>query len=215
MRAGSAPEATAADPRPGVEGGNFYDKYSSGNPVERRLVGAFKDAVSELAELTGAREAHEIGCGEGEISLMLARAGLRVRGSDVSDEVIAEARSRAALASLDVDFKVAPIQALDSSEDSAELIVSCEVLEHLDDPEAGLDAIQRLARPWAILSVPREPLWRALNLARFKYLGALGNTPGHLQHFTRRSFLRLCETRFEVVEARSPIPWTIVLCRVR
>ena len=67
--------------------------------------------------------------------------------------------------------------------------------------------------PWAIVSVPREPLWRALNLGRLKYLRDLGNTPGHLQHWSRRSFLSFLERRLEVVAVRSPVPWTMALCR--
>src|SRR5260370_338538 len=58
--------------------------------------------------------------------------------------------------------------------DAAELIVCCEVMEHLPDPDAALSVVASLASPWAIVSVPREPLWRALNIARLKYLGALG-----------------------------------------
>ena len=68
--------------------------------------------------------------------------------------------------------------------------------------------------PWLILSVPREPLWRALNLARLSYVGALGNTPGHLNHWSKREFLRFVGDGLEVVEARSPLPWTMALCRV-
>jgi hypothetical protein len=72
-----------------------------------------------------------------------------------------------------------------------------------------------LADPWLIVSVPREPLWRALNLARLRYVRALGNTPGHLSHWSRGGFLRLLESRLAVVEARSPLPWTMALCRAR
>jgi Methyltransferase domain len=93
------------------------------------------------------------------------------------------------------------------------LIVCCEVLEHLEDPEAALETIARLARPWAIVSVPREPMWRALNLARLSYVSRLGNTPGHLQHWSRRGFVRFLERRLELVELHSPLPWTIALCR--
>jgi 2-polyprenyl-3-methyl-5-hydroxy-6-metoxy-1,4-benzoquinol methylase len=195
-------------------GGNVYDKYGTRNPVERRLVGAFLDDVRELAARSGASEAHEVGCGEGELSLMLAREGIRVRGSDVSAEVVDEARRRAEAAELDVPYRAAPIESLSAPEDAAELIVCCEVLEHLDDPEAGLERLASLARPWLLVSVPREPIWRVLNLARLKYVGDLGNTPGHLGHWSRNGFLNFLRSRVEVVEARSPLPWTIALCRV-
>jgi 2-polyprenyl-3-methyl-5-hydroxy-6-metoxy-1,4-benzoquinol methylase len=194
-------------------GGNVYDKYRTRNPIERRLVDGFLEQVCELADRTGAGEAHEVGCGEGEISMLLARRGVRVRGSDASAEVIAEARRRSQAAGLGVDYRTAPISTLAPDRDAAELIVCCEVLEHLDDPGAGLETITRLARPWLLVSVPREPLWRVLNLARFKYVGELGNTPGHLGHWSRRGFLDLLRSKVEIVDVRTPVPWTMALCR--
>jgi len=107
------------------------------------------------------------------------------------------------------------VQELDPAQDAAELIVCCEVLEHLGDPDAALSVVASLAAPWAIVSVPREPLWRALNIARLKYVGALGNTPGHLNHWSRQSFLDFLGKRLEVVDARAPLPWTMALCRTR
>jgi 2-polyprenyl-3-methyl-5-hydroxy-6-metoxy-1,4-benzoquinol methylase len=173
----------------------------------------FLGELEQLVARSGAGDVHEVGCGEGELALLLARRGLRVRGSDVSASVIAEARRRARAARLEVGLKAAPIQALDPGEDGAELIVCCEVMEHLDDPRAALEIVARLASPWLVVSVPREPLWRALNVARLKYLGNLGNTPGHLQHWSRRAFLDFLEERVEVVAVRSPLPWTMALCR--
>jgi 2-polyprenyl-3-methyl-5-hydroxy-6-metoxy-1,4-benzoquinol methylase len=194
-------------------GGNVYDKYSSPHPIERRLVTSFIGQLEELVERSGARETHEVGCGEGELALRLAAKGLRVRGSDAFAEVIAEARRRAAATGAEVAYEARPIEELDPARDGAELIVCCEVLEHLEDPEGALEILAGLARPWLIVSVPREPLWRALNMARLKYVGELGNTPGHLGHWSKRSFLRLLERHIEVVEVRSPLPWTMALCR--
>jgi SAM-dependent methyltransferase len=195
------------------DGGNVYDKYATRNPIERRLVAGFIEALLELVDRTGAREAHEVGCGEGELTLRLARRGLAARGSDVSAPVVAEASRRAEAAGLGVPFKAAAITELAPDADAAELVVCCEVLEHLDDPERGLEVLAGLADPWLIVSVPREPLWRGLNLARLAYLGDLGNTPGHLNHWSKGAFLRFLEGRLELVESRSPLPWTMALCR--
>src|SRR5204862_5696312 len=84
-----------------AKGGNVYDKYGSRNPIERRLVNDFLTELERLADATGALAAHEIGCGEGELSIRLARRGLRMRGTDVSPGAIAEARRRAAPGSVD------------------------------------------------------------------------------------------------------------------
>jgi hypothetical protein len=114
-----------------------------------------------------------------------------------------------------VEFRVAEVEELEPAVDAAQLIVCCEVMEHLPDPEAALPVVASLASPWAIVSVPREPLWRALNMARLRYVGSFGNTPGHLNHWTRRGFIRFLAPSFEVVDVRAPIPWTMALCRVR
>jgi 2-polyprenyl-3-methyl-5-hydroxy-6-metoxy-1,4-benzoquinol methylase len=196
-------------------GGNVYDKYGTSNPIARRLMAGFMAQLDDLVERTGATEAHEVGCGEGELAIRLARRGMRVRGTDAFSQVLEEARRRAAAAGVEIDFEAVPVEQLEAARHSAELIVCCEVLEHLEDPERALEVLAGLARPWLIASVPREPLWRALNLARLSYVGELGNTPGHLNHWSKRDFVRFLTPRFEVVESTSPTPWTMVLCRTR
>jgi 2-polyprenyl-3-methyl-5-hydroxy-6-metoxy-1,4-benzoquinol methylase len=175
----------------------------------------FMAQLDELVERTRASEAHEVGCGEGELAIRLAGRGIRVRGTDAFPQVLDEARTRADAAGVEIDFEATPVEQLEPARHDAELIVCCEVLEHLEDPERALDVLAGLARPWLIASVPREPLWRGLNLARLSYVGELGNTPGHLNHWSKREFVRFLTRRFEVVEVRSPTPWTMVLCRVQ
>ena len=194
-------------------GGNVYDKYGTSNPVARRLMAGFLGSLDELVERSGATEVHEVGCGEGELSIRLAGRGLRVRGSDAFPQVLEEARRRSAAAGVEIEFEAVPAEALEPSRHAAELVVCCEVLEHLEDPDRALDVLASLARPWLIASVPREPLWRALNLARLSYVGSLGNTPGHLNHWSKADFVRFLTRRFEVIEVVSPLPWTMALCR--
>ncbi len=196
-------------------GGNVYDKYGTSNPIARRLMMGFMDQFDQLVERTGAIEAHEVGCGEGELAIRLARRGIRVRGTDAVPQVLEEARQRARFAGVEIDFEATPAERLEPARHGAELIVCCEVLEHLEDPERAIEVLAGLARPWLIASVPREPLWRALNLARLSYVGDLGNTPGHLNHWSRGEFVRFLTSRFEVVEVRTPTPWTMALCRVQ
>jgi SAM-dependent methyltransferase len=196
-------------------GGNVYDKYGTTNPIARRLMAGFMSELDELVAVTGATEAHEVGCGEGELAIRLARKGVRMRGTDAFPQVLEEARRRASAAGVEIDFEATRAEDLDPAHHGAELILCCEVLEHLADPDRALAVLASLATPWLIASVPREPLWRALNLARLSYVGELGNTPGHLNHWSKREFVRFLTSSFEVVEVRSPTPWTMVLCRVQ
>lgn len=212
--------AQSTTPRPvivedGVIAGNYTDKYGSSNPLHRRLMRGFFDTLDELVAATESLDVHEVGCGEGHLSLHLAEHGLTVRGSDFSAQVIEQARANAERAAQPIPFTIASIYDLRAPEDAAELVVCCEVLEHLEDPHRAVEILATLARPWLIVSVPREPLWRALNMARGKYVRDLGNTPGHLSHFSKRGLHRLLSPHVDVVELRTPLPWTFALCRSR
>ena len=203
-----------ADPGTTVAG-NVYPKYTTRNPLARLLVTNFTTTLRQLVWASGAREIHEVGCGEGFLSLMLAAEGLSVRGSDLSPEVLSEAERRAAARGFDPSFRVADLYELDPARDSAELVLCCEVLEHLPDPARALKTLVRLARPYLIVSVPREPLWRVLNLVRGQYWRDFGNTPGHLQHWSTPGLLALLQQHAEVIELCTPLPWTMALCRAR
>jgi 2-polyprenyl-3-methyl-5-hydroxy-6-metoxy-1,4-benzoquinol methylase len=198
-----------------VVAGNVYPKYTTRNPLARLLVANFQANLRSLVQRSGAREVHEVGCGEGFLARLLALDGYEVRGSDLSPATIAEARRRSAGITPPIVFQVADLYWLDPERDAAELIVCCEVLEHLPHAARALDVLGQLARPHLIASVPKEPLWRVLNVVRGRYWSQLGNTPGHLQHWSGSAFTALLAERFEVVEVRTPPPWTMVLCRAR
>ena len=195
--------------------GNYYDKYHSANPIARRLMRGFLGAFDALVERVPVSNALEIGCGEGELSIRLAQRGFRIRGCDISADIVEEACRRARAAQVEATFWAQSIESIDVATDGAPLVVCCEVLEHVDDPARAVDVLADLAHPYLVASVPREPVWRLLNIARGKYLGALGNTPGHVNHWGRSAFLRLVGRRFDVLQVRSPLPWTMVLCRRR
>ena len=200
----------------GVVIGNAYDKYGSRNPIVRWIMRGFGDALSELVGRAAPSSVHEIGCGEGFWVLDWNRRGLTARGTDFSSEAIRLARLNAVEQGILTDlFGVRSIYDLERDRDGADLVVCCEVLEHLERPDEALRALQRVVGSYLIVSVPREPIWRLLNLARGKYVADLGNTPGHIQHWSTRAFTRLMTRYFELVEVRTPLPWTMALCRLR
>jgi SAM-dependent methyltransferase len=95
-----------------------------------------------------------------------------------------------------------------------DLVCATEVLEHVPRPERVVAEMARVADRHLIVSVPHEPLWRILNVARGAYLRDLGNTPGHINHWTRRGFVSLLSNHGRVTEIRSPFPWTMLLVSV-
>ena len=202
--------ATAAE----VPTGNTYDKYGSSNPVVKRLMAGFHRAVDDLWAKAAPSSVLDIGCGEGVLTLEWAeRLGDgRVVGIDLDDPKLrAEwaARTRPNL-----EFRVEEATSLSFRDDEFDMVAAIELLEHVPDPEATVAEMARVARSRLLASVPREPLWRALNMARGAYLRDLGNTPGHVNHWSKRAFVSLLSRYGTVEEARSPFPWTMALVRL-
>ncbi|MBV6304436.1 class I SAM-dependent methyltransferase [Candidimonas humi] len=198
----------------GVVVGNTYDKYGSGNPIVRRLMAGFDRTLSGFVRRADPESIHEIGCGEGYWVEKWSREGISARGSDFSKQVIDIAKTNASAAGLSANlFSVCSIYDLLPDRDTADLIVCCEVLEHLEDPHAGLRALQGIVGRHLIVSVPREPLWCGLNLLRGKYVANLGNTPGHIQHWSSSKFNKFVSHYFDVIGHANPLPWTMLLCR--
>jgi ubiquinone/menaquinone biosynthesis C-methylase UbiE len=192
--------------------GNHEDKYASQNPISRRLVSGFLDALTELYVLADPHNKRvlEVGAGEGKLATHFLTHGPRPAeylATDLSLELL--------IPDLDALIATATASAYDLpyADDSFDLVICCEVLEHLDDPERGLAECARVARERVLISTPWEPVWRILNIARGKYWRAFGNTPGHVQNFSRNALRSLASRKLDILAERTPLPWTAYLGR--
>ena len=196
----------------GTVTGNTYDKYGSANPVVKRLMANFEGTLEELFRRASPASLLDVGCGEGVLTHQWAqRIDGRVVGIDLDDPQLHEEWKGRQCPNL--EYMVMKAENLPFADGEFELAAAIEVLEHVPDPEHTVAEMARVASGHLLVSVPREPLWRALNMARGAYLRDLGNTPGHVNHWSKRAFVRLLSQHGEVVEARSPFPWTMLLVR--
>ncbi len=197
-----------------VPTGNTYDKYGSSNPVVRRLMASFKGTLDELFTRAAPTSVLDVGCGEGVLTAQWADrlGGGRIVGIDLEDPKLRgewATRERPNL-----EYRAFVGGDLPFGDGEFDLAAAIEVLEHVPDPARTLAEMARVASRHLLISVPREPLWRMLNVARGAYLRELGNTPGHVNHWSKRSFIELLSRHGEVLEARSPFPWTMLLVTV-
>jgi SAM-dependent methyltransferase len=199
----------------GIVTGNTYDKYGSSNPAVRRMMAAFERSLDELLVRAEPRSLLDVGCGEGVLVHRWAErlgAQTRVVGIDLEEDSIQAGWAERQAPNL--EYRTMLAENLPFANNEFDLASAIEVLEHVPDPAHTVAEMARCAERHLLVSVPREPLWRMLNMARGAYWPQLGNTPGHLNHWSRRSFVRLLSRHGQVVEVRSPFPWTMLLVRL-
>ncbi|MEI6792251.1 MAG: class I SAM-dependent methyltransferase [Actinomycetes bacterium] len=198
----------------GTVTGNTFDKYGSENPVVRRLMSRFHRDLDACYSLAAPTSILDIGCGEGVLTHEWAgRLGDgRIVGVDLDDPLLhAQWEQRKAP---NLEYRVMKGERLDFADNEFDTSTAIEVLEHVTDPEMVLSEMARCAERWLIVSVPREPLWRITNMARGAYWGQLGNTPGHVNHWSSAAFTKLLSRYGSVVELRHPFPWIMSVVRI-
>ena len=86
----------------------------------------------------------DAGCGGGLLAEPLARLGASVVGIDPVASAIRAAESHAGDAGLEIDYRVATIETLKNGDNSFDLILASEVVEHLADVPVFLQNASRL-----------------------------------------------------------------------
>ena len=196
---------------------DFRGKYESGR-IGQALLDRYFHSVRQLVEAINLGEesrAIELGCGQGFSTMRLQTIldeRVHLEASEYLHDQVLVAREN------NPSIKVIQesIYELARESEHFDLVFLLEVLEHLDRPGLALQEVRRVLKPggFLIAGVPREPLWRVLNMARGKYLSRLGNTPGHLNHWSKRTFRQYIALEFgEVIATQSPLPWTLILAR--
>lgn len=193
--------------------GNYYDKYNSSNPIVRWMMKNFFISMEECLSVVGKFDnVLEAGCGEGEVANFIAEKFngtcqyTSIDAFDVSDKVIKKAQEMYP----NINFFTGSIYEI--ARGGYDLVVCSEVLEHLEEPEKALFELKKTTDKYLLVSVPREPVWCVLNMVRGKYLRDFGNTPGHIQHWSKKKFLEFLKcSGMNIRKVKSPLPWTMVL----
>lgn len=182
-------------------------KYADANRVTSGLLQRFmRRCADHVATLTAPGETVlDCGVAEGTMTRYLVdqlqgRKVVAVEYEDVACGAFKKAYG-------DIPLLRGSIYELPLPDDSVDVVTAFEVLEHLEDPGKALEEMRRVARRAVVVTVPYEPFFRMGNVARGKYLDRLGNTPGHINHWTVASLRRLVSSRLRASRVERAFPW--------
>jgi 2-polyprenyl-3-methyl-5-hydroxy-6-metoxy-1,4-benzoquinol methylase len=195
----------------GIEASSNFRKHTSGNPLQRRLIGQFHATASGMLHNLPVRRVLDAGCGEGFGMRNVLAEHPHTIGMDREVEALQVARH----ISPGNSFSVGDLLALPFRDREFDLVVCLEVLEHIERPERALSELYRVSNSWMLLSVPHEPLFRGANFLRGKNMHDWGNDPGHVNHWSARGFARFVAQHCRIIAQRQSFPWTLVLCQKR
>lgn len=191
-----------------------HEKYDSTNPIAQMLINGFMQSIETLVMpiANDINQVTECGCGQGHVNQVLERLlpDAEIRGFDIDAGEVEVAQSNKRRKNTQLFVK--SIYNLDQ-EEQADLVVCCEVLEHLEQPELALKKMASLQADYYLFSVPREPIWRMLNFMRGKYIKDWGNTPDHCNHWSTRKFKHFVATELDIIHVNTPLPWTMILAK--
>ncbi|MDD5597376.1 MAG: class I SAM-dependent methyltransferase [Victivallaceae bacterium] len=185
-----------------------FRKFQSANPLVKFLVNNFYSNIRNILSGMEYRSFLDAGCGEGiTIQRLADLLPPQVTAFDINPVCIEYAAPR----SPSVNFCVADITQTPFKDKSFDLTISLEVLEHLPQPEKGLQELLRITREHIVLSVPDEPYFTLGSLMRGKYLKNFGRHPEHINSWNSRTFGKFIAEHNVNYKSFRSFPWLIAV----
>jgi 2-polyprenyl-3-methyl-5-hydroxy-6-metoxy-1,4-benzoquinol methylase len=134
----------------------FYDYYEreSLSPEAIQRFRAIRDRIVRLNGVASkglSCEVADIGCGAGTQSLLWAKLGCNVHGIDVNEPLLDLARQRSSGEGYCIDFVLGSALSLPWQDDSMDVCLAVELLEHVPDWRTCLLECARVVRPGGVL----------------------------------------------------------------
>ena len=189
-----------------------YTKYLDKNPLQKLLLNNFFDTLFKMIDDLSVNRILDVGCGEGVMLEKFSKQniGEYLEGVDNSKDALRLAK----ILYPNIAFKKGNIYNLSYKDNSFDFVACIEVLEHLERPIDAIQEIMRVTGRYVIFSIPNEPIFRIANFLRGRYIKDFGNTPGHINHWSRNSFSDLLQSQgVKIISIKTPFPWTIILGR--
>lgn len=186
-------------------------KHKTKDPISRFFLDNFLITLVAVIKPLAIKTILDVGSGEGFTLDRLQKEGIgeRLEGVDsVKKALIAGKQLHPTL-----NLKEGNIYNLRYKDNSFDLVICTEVLEHLATPRKGLKELIRVSKRYILLTVPNEPWFTFSRIIRFKNLLRFGAHPEHIQTWSVKGFedFIMKEKGVQMRKKRLPFPWTMVL----
>lgn len=184
-------------------------KHTTKNPISRFFLDNFSKTLLGQMQQLKPKSVLDVGAGEGFTLQKLKdnHIGEKLEGIEYMDEAISFAKKLHP----GLTIKKGDIYKLPYKDNSFDVVICSEVLEHLDDPEKALMELRRVSKKYLLLSVPNEPLFTIQRILRGKNVLKLGDHPEHIQHWSSTSFRNFVSKKLKILALKTPLPWTFVV----
>lgn len=88
----------------------------------------------------------DIGCGTGELSLLIAEMGYTVTGVDLSSKMLSKARSKALAKGLEIRFEMGDAESLPYEDETFDSVFTRHLLWTLPNPQKGVESWHRVLK---------------------------------------------------------------------
>ncbi len=132
---------------------DHYAKESVSPPTLQRMSHILQVILAVWRKFEDERvlDVADIGCGAGTFSRTWAEKGHKVVGVDINKPLVELAASRAAEDNLEIEFKVGSATAIPLEDQSVDVCVAAELLEHIEDWETAVTEFVRILKPGGLL----------------------------------------------------------------
>ncbi len=196
-----------------VETTDNYKKHTAKNPLQRWFIQNFEETLGREVKKLNVESILDAGAGEGFTLeyLRLKNIGRRYEGIDFLKKAVDIGNK----VHPKIKLKEASIYEMPFKQNSFDLVMCTEVLEHLEEPKKALKEIFGVSRKYVLLSVPNEPIFMGSNFLRGKNWSRWGNDIEHINHWTMFGFPRFVKknagTNVKIISRKYPFPWTMLV----
>ena len=181
-----------------------YQKHTSKNPLKRFFINNFFQKLISQVKNLEIESVLDVGCGEGFTlnKLKENKIGKAHEGIDYSKEAILLGKKTYP----NLHVLQGDIYDLKYKDNSFDLVICSEVLEHLENPQKALRELIRVSKKYILVSVPNEPWFYLFNYTQW------GKDIGHINKWSKNKFVKFIKLEsYKVISVKTPFPWTIVL----